>query len=132
MSNPGAAGPGGPTEMGNGPDVVGQLTAVRGDGEAAGGQVKVVLDGTSNLVELVINPRAMRLGSEDLVDAVTSAFAAARESVRSQLADLTPAYDVVPEDTQASLDEIQLDAERRLDALSQIAEDLSTRLDRFG
>jgi DNA-binding protein YbaB len=114
-----------------GTTVLDQLSAIRGSGEASNGRVKVELDGTSNLVDLVIEPKAMRLSSDALVAAVRSAFEAAREDVQGQLTKLTPAYAVTPQETRATLDELQFEAERRLDGLTQIAADLSTQLDRL-
>jgi YbaB/EbfC DNA-binding family len=121
----------GPPDAGRTPDVVGQLGVVRGSGQAHGGVVRVVLDGTGNLLDLVIEPKAVRLGSEELTAAVRTAFDGARQDVQSRLSDLEPAYAVTPEDTKATLDEVQVDAGRRLDGLMQIAEELSAKLDRL-
>jgi DNA-binding protein YbaB len=113
------------------PDFAATLAEVRGTGEACDGKVRVVLDGTSNLVDLVIEPRAMRLGSEELTAGIRTAFAAAREAVQAQLAELTPPFAVTPKETQATLDEVQFEAERRLESFAQMADELARRIDRL-
>jgi DNA-binding protein YbaB len=113
--------------------VLARLAAARGSGSAADGLVTVEVDGTSNITDLVIEPRAMRLPSVDLAAAVKQAFATARGAVQEQLAEMseqarTPA---APEALRATLDELQFDAQRRLAELTTVAQDMSNRLDRW-
>ncbi|MGW5361222.1 YbaB/EbfC family nucleoid-associated protein [Actinopolymorpha pittospori] len=119
-----------PGRAGTGPDFEAQLASVRGEGEAAAGLVRVTVDGTSNLVGLVIEPKAMRLASQDLTEAVLAAFGAARSAVRDQLSTLTPTYTVVPSEVQSAVEQLRFEAERRLDSFTQTVDDLTTRLDR--
>ncbi|MFC5831804.1 YbaB/EbfC family nucleoid-associated protein [Nonomuraea insulae] len=57
------------------------LGETRGRGESAGGQVAVELAGTGTLADLHIDPRALRLGSKALVEAIKEAFGRAEEDV---------------------------------------------------
>jgi len=116
---------------GRDPDFAASFAEVRGEGEACDGRVRVVLDGTSNLVDLVIDPRAMRLGSEELAEGIRAAFAEAREAVQAQLSQISPPFAVAPKDIQATLDEVRFDAERRLDSFAQMADELARRIDRL-
>lgn len=114
--------------------VLARLSAVRGRGSAADGLISIEVDGTSDIVELVIEPRAMRLPSVDLATAVREAFRTARGAAQEQLATLgqeqaTAVAD--PDQLRSTLDDIQLDAERKLSELTAIAQDLSSRLDRM-
>jgi DNA-binding protein YbaB len=111
--------------------VLARLAAARGTGSAADGLVTVEVDGTSNIVDLVIEPRAMRLPSADLADAVKAAFATARGAVQEQLSTGDPAAAPETDTVRATLDELQFDAQRRLSELTAIAQDLSSRLDRM-
>lgn len=58
------------------------LTAVRGEGEAAEGLVRAVVDNTGALVTTSLSPRAMRLPSETLAEAFTAAVRAAQDDAR--------------------------------------------------
>jgi DNA-binding protein YbaB len=114
--------------------VLARLSAVRGRGSAADGLVSVEVDGTSDIVELVIEPRAMRLPSVDLAAAIREAFRSARGAAQEALAtagqeQATAIAD--PDQLRSTLDDIQFDAERRLSELTSIAQDLSNRLDRM-
>ena len=55
-----------------------------GRGEAADGRVVVEASARSPLRHLHIDPRAMRLGSEELAAAITAAFTAAGEDLRAR------------------------------------------------
>ncbi|MEW9550690.1 YbaB/EbfC family nucleoid-associated protein [Nonomuraea sp. NPDC050783] len=61
-----------------------QMTAVKGRGEAAQGRVTVEVTSAGALSGLVIDPRAMRLGSAELAAAILEASArAARDAARA-------------------------------------------------
>ncbi|MFI6738351.1 YbaB/EbfC family nucleoid-associated protein [Nonomuraea sp. NPDC050451] len=64
------------------------LEETRGRGESAGGQVAVELKPTGSLAGLRIDPRAMRLGSQALADAIVEAFRRAEDDVAGQSYDL--------------------------------------------
>ncbi|MEU6712079.1 YbaB/EbfC family nucleoid-associated protein [Nonomuraea sp. NPDC046802] len=55
------------------------IEASKGRGESAGGHVTVEVSATGGLASLRIDPRAMRLGSERLTEAITEAFRKAEE-----------------------------------------------------
>ncbi len=121
-----------PTEEDVVAGVLGQLSAVRGTGEGAEGLVRVELDGTSAMLDLVIEPKAMRLPSEDLAAAIREAFDAARKGVQDHLSTAqAPAYEFDEHELNATLNDISFDAERRLGEMMSITEDLITRVDRI-
>ncbi|WP_460520745.1 YbaB/EbfC family nucleoid-associated protein [Flindersiella endophytica] len=111
-----------------------ELARVNGAGEAANGLVRVEVDGTGDITGLVIAPKAMRLASEDLSDAVLLAFGQARSAVQEQLATNPPRSVGGAEDTRdnvrATLDEISSGAQRTLSELTATVDGLSRRLDR--
>jgi DNA-binding protein YbaB len=117
------------------PGVLARLAAARGRGTAADGLIAVEVDGTSDIVELTIEPRAMRLPSTDLAAAVREAFRTARGAAQESLAarqDERDGLAALPEQVRGTLDELQFDAQRRLTELTSIAQDLAGRLDRMG
>ncbi|MGN9842084.1 YbaB/EbfC family nucleoid-associated protein [Nonomuraea sp. H19] len=61
-----------------------RLEETRGRGESAGGQVAVELTPTGSLAALHIDPRALRMGSQALSEALLEAFRRAEEDVASQ------------------------------------------------
>ncbi|GAA3203102.1 YbaB/EbfC family nucleoid-associated protein [Nonomuraea helvata] len=65
-----------------------RLEETRGRGQSAGGQVVVELRHTGSLAALRIDPRALRLGSQALTDAIVEAFRLAEEDVTGQSYDL--------------------------------------------
>jgi DNA-binding protein YbaB len=62
-----------------------ELTNLRGQGKAADGQVTVEVLSSGSLSALEINPRAMRLGSEALAEAILEAARQATEDAVSHL-----------------------------------------------
>jgi DNA-binding protein YbaB len=62
-----------------------ELTKLRGEGKAADGQVTVEVQPTGSLSALEIKPRAMRLGSEALAEAILEAAAKATEDVSARM-----------------------------------------------
>jgi len=116
------------------PEAIGRLGAVRGTGEAAGGLIRVTVDGTGDIIELDIEPRAIRLGSEDIAAAVREAFRAARSVAGQRAADAaTEAADAVAELGAVGPELVRLgaEAERRLADFATVADQVSRRLDQF-
>jgi DNA-binding protein YbaB len=116
---------------------VARWAQARGTGEAGGGQIRVTVDGTGDLVELYIDPRAMRRGSEDLADAIRAAFRAARSAARERATE--GAEPMTEEEAVSALggvgaDLLRLgnDAGRRLADFAAAADQVSRRLDRSG
>jgi DNA-binding protein YbaB len=64
------------------------LAETRGRGESAGGQVAVELSPNGSLTALRIDPRALRLGSQALAEAVIEAYRRAEEDVAGQSFDV--------------------------------------------
>ncbi|UBU17510.1 YbaB/EbfC family nucleoid-associated protein [Nonomuraea gerenzanensis] len=64
------------------------LRETTGRGESAGGQVAVELSATGSLAGLHLDPRALRLGSQALAEAITEAFRRAEEDVAARSHDL--------------------------------------------
>ncbi|MFB4266242.1 YbaB/EbfC family nucleoid-associated protein [Nonomuraea sp. GTA35] len=99
---------------------------------AANGLVKVTVDGTSDLVELVIDPRAMRLPSEELAAAIKEAFGRARAAAQERAMQAVP--DVLRQETPeltALLKEIETDARGNMNEILLAAGELTARLDRL-
>ena len=74
----------GPNPLGPGASALAALADIRGDGEAADGRVQVVVDGTSNLIGLTLDPDALGLGADELAAAIAAAFAQARTAAQTQ------------------------------------------------
>ncbi|MEU4224955.1 YbaB/EbfC family nucleoid-associated protein [Nonomuraea sp. NPDC026600] len=69
-----------------------QITEVRGRGEAADGRVVAETSSTGELVGLTIDPRAMRLGSDELAAAVLEAAGAAARNTAEGMTDLVDPF----------------------------------------
>ncbi|MFC4116933.1 YbaB/EbfC family nucleoid-associated protein [Nonomuraea zeae] len=72
-------------------DVRRRVEETRGRGESAGGQVAIELTSAGSLAALRIDPRALRLGSQALAEAVMEAFRKAEEDVAGQSFELARA-----------------------------------------
>jgi DNA-binding protein YbaB len=110
--------------------LISQFTQLRGAGEAANGLVSVEVDGTGNILSLVIDPKAMRLPSVDLSDAIRAAFDAARAAVQEQLQTMATPPTSLPPDLKSTLDEIGFQAQRRMDEILTLASDVARRVGR--
>ena len=106
-------------------DLIAAYQAIRGTGEAADGRVRVVVDGSSDLVELDIDPHAMRLAAQDLAAAIREAFGAARTEAQRAAVEVQPARLAVPEDARAMLSDLSTLAQRNLDGIDRLAESLA-------
>ncbi|MGW0811056.1 YbaB/EbfC family nucleoid-associated protein [Nonomuraea sp. NPDC002799] len=58
-----------------------KIEETKGRGESVRGQVVVEVGASGSLVSLHIDPRAMRLGSQALAEAITEAFGLAEQDV---------------------------------------------------
>ena len=120
------------------PGVVARLAAVRGEGTGGDGRVRVVVDGTGDLVELVIDPAALPLGTEGLAGAVREAFARARDATTAELTAASrraqatggtaPGGSGPDAEAVRGLADLAASANRRLAELSTLAHDLVRRL----
>ncbi len=69
-----------------------ELTSRRYEGDAGGGQVRATVDGKSTLVDIRIDPQALKDGEllEDLIKAaVCAATAKSQEAMKGEMAALT-------------------------------------------
>jgi DNA-binding protein YbaB len=112
---------------------LGRFAAARGSGDAAGGLVHVELDGTGDLTALDLDPRVMRLPSEDLAAAIREAFGTARAALQAALQEQLAAQPVtLPQGLGPLLNDLGFGAQRRLDDLAAAAQQIADRLDRMG
>ncbi|MEU0565506.1 YbaB/EbfC family nucleoid-associated protein [Nonomuraea sp. NPDC005983] len=61
-----------------------ELGAITGTGESADQQVRALVDNAGGIQRITIDPRAMRMGSEELADHVTAAVRAAQADAQRQ------------------------------------------------
>jgi DNA-binding protein YbaB len=91
-------------------DLQERLAAVRGSGTAAGGQIVVEADSSGRIDSIKLNPRVMRMASQDLADELLRAVNAAQDDCAQQTHDLIAGTGVKP-----SMDEAEFQAlERKL------------------
>jgi DNA-binding protein YbaB len=107
-----------------------RLLQVTATGESAGGLVRAEVDGTGDLVQLLIDPRAMRLPAADLADEVRRAFQAARAGIREQLDEAIREAGPVAAGVDPELAQVAADAQQRLNELTSMTRDLADRLGR--
>lgn len=69
-----------------------RIASVKGRGEAADGRVVVNVTQTGALVGLTIDPRAMRLGSDQLAAAIMEAAARAARDAEQEASDLVAPF----------------------------------------
>ncbi|MGR6923649.1 YbaB/EbfC family nucleoid-associated protein [[Actinomadura] parvosata] len=113
-------------------DFLDRFAELREVAAAANGLVKVEVDGTSDLVGLTIDPRAMRLPSEELAAAVKEAFGRARAAAQERAMQAVP--DALRQETPeltALLKDIQADARGNMNEILVAAGELTVRLDRL-
>jgi DNA-binding protein YbaB len=91
-------------------DLQERLGAIRGTGTAAGGQIVVGADSSGRIDSIELNPRVMRMASQDLAEELLRAVNAAQDDCVRQTRDLVSDTGVDP-----SVDEAAFEAmERRL------------------
>lgn len=88
---------------------------LRGNGQAADGQVSVLVGPDGRLAELNLNPRVMRMASEDLAREILTAVNAALDDLRAGIPGLDPAAVMDPRKLTESLEDVHADVTRRLD-----------------
>jgi len=107
-----------------------RVVSVNGTAEAADGLVSATVSNTGEVIELSLEPKAMRLASGELAAAVRTAIAAARAEARES-AGVPPADNGALVDLRAELDRVGAHAQQRMAELSNLARDLSARFDRI-
>jgi DNA-binding protein YbaB len=66
-----------------------QVSDLTGQGQTPDGRVKVLSTSSDPLAEIHIDPRAMRMGSEDLAAAIKTAFDLSRADLEHQVQKIT-------------------------------------------
>jgi DNA-binding protein YbaB len=72
--------------------VLGQVEEVAGRAESRDGKIKVRVSATGQLTGLHIDPRAMRMGSQELADTIMELSRRATEDAARQLMEVTRPY----------------------------------------
>ncbi|MEV0198137.1 YbaB/EbfC family nucleoid-associated protein [Nonomuraea sp. NPDC050691] len=103
--------------------------ALRGDGEAAHGQVRAVAGEDGRLRELHLNPRVMRMASEDLAREILVAVNAALDDLRAGMPGLEAAKSTDPQALAETLGGAHADVIRRLDEFADGVELVVRRLE---
>ncbi|WUI01184.1 YbaB/EbfC family nucleoid-associated protein [Spirillospora sp. NBC_00431] len=99
---------------------------VEGHGAAADGKVKVVAGAGGELTSVELDPRAMRMPSEELADALRSAVNEALRELRSRSRAAETAID--PDVLAQGLRDAQDQGLRQMAAFTQSLDDLMTRI----
>ncbi|MEU8249394.1 YbaB/EbfC family nucleoid-associated protein [Nonomuraea sp. NPDC048916] len=73
-------------------DVMEQVGEVRGQATSADDKIRVQVSSSGQLTSLRIDPRAMKLGSQELADAIMDAARRATEDAARRLMDVTRPY----------------------------------------
>lgn len=120
------------TDQDDRPDgLFGRFTATRASAVAADGLVHLTVDGTGDLIDLDLDPRALRLPAADLSAAILAAFAAARADVQAALKEQIAAAPVtLPDGLGTLLRDVGFTAQRRLDDMTAAAQQIADRLGR--
>ncbi|NRQ34638.1 YbaB/EbfC family nucleoid-associated protein [Nonomuraea sp. NN258] len=84
-----------------------RLDAVRGTGTAAGGQITVGADNAGRIVSIDLNPRIMRMASEDLADELLRAVNAAQDDCARQARDLLAEIGADPSGQQLTFEAME-------------------------
>ena len=92
-------------------DMQEKIALIRGVGEAVDGRVRVEADDAGRVCDVQIDPRAMRLASQDLAEAITAASQQAADDVSAQTQELMnelmpadlPVADLLKSDLAATL-----------------------------
>ncbi|TMR96948.1 YbaB/EbfC family nucleoid-associated protein [Nonomuraea basaltis] len=116
----------------NSPDFLDRFAEMRETAVAAKGLVKVEVDGTSDMVGLEIDPRAMRLPSHELAAAIRDAFGQARTAAQDRATQAIPeALRQETPELNSLLQDIKTDAHSSMNEILVVANELTLRLDRL-
>ncbi|MFF4419006.1 YbaB/EbfC family nucleoid-associated protein [Streptosporangium sp. NPDC001559] len=102
---------------------------LQGSGQAADGQVSVLVGPDGRLAALNLNPRVMRMASEDLAREILTAVNAALDDLRASIPGLDPAAIPDPGRLAESLEGVHADVTRRLDEFASGIEFTVRRLE---
>jgi DNA-binding protein YbaB len=108
------------------------LAARRRRASSDDGLIEVTVDGTGLVVDIALEPKAMRLASTDLADALAATVRNAQQQARAEAtAALTEASQALPDAAQLAQTAAQLNdlARNRLGAFSAVLDELVRRPD---
>ncbi|MEU4545335.1 YbaB/EbfC family nucleoid-associated protein [Nonomuraea dietziae] len=103
--------------------------SLRGDGEAADGRVRAVAGQDGRLRELRLDPRVMRMASEDLAREILVAVNAALDDLRAGMPGLEAAGPSDPRALAEALGGVHADVTRQLDEFADGVELVVRRLE---
>lgn len=104
---------------------------LRGEGEAADGQVQAVAVAGGRLESLTVNPRAMRMGSEALCEQIVAAVNAALDDLRGKAAaQAVAAGGVDPAALAEQMRDLHTESVRQMDMFTQGIRDALDRISR--
>ena len=110
-----------------------QAASVRAVGKAARGWVRVELDGVGQVVDVVVEERAMSMSAAQLSEALKAAFRQAQSDTRAQLEGLTDRFAAaVPSQQRLArvLDETNAATHQRFNEVTAVLYDLDRRAGR--
>lgn len=102
---------------------------LQGSGQAADGRVSAVAGPDGRLRELNLDPRVMRMASEDLAREILTAVNAALDDLRAGIPHLDPAALPDPRKLAESLNGVHADVVRRLDEFASEIEFTARRME---
>lgn len=104
------------------------LPDVEGVGEAADGYVKVTAEPGGRLKAVQLNPRAMRMASEELGEHLVAAANAALADLRAKSADAGAAEAVDTAALSQQVEQVQNEGMRQMAAISQAVSDAISKI----
>lgn len=109
-------------------DVGGELGQIKGVGEGAGGKVKARTDADGRVIQVTLDPRAMRLSSQDLAEEITLAVQRAQDDGDAQRERLLGAS--VGEGPQTP-DKVMEQFEDVLQSFNRVMDEQESKIDRI-
>ena len=101
---------------------------VEGVGESPDGRVKAIAVSGGRLKGIELNPRAMRLASEELAELITNAVNAALDDLRGKAADAGTAQAVDTTALAEQVEEVQNQGLRQMEVISQAIQETLGRI----
>ncbi|MEV0148813.1 MULTISPECIES: hypothetical protein [unclassified Nonomuraea] len=104
----------------------------RGRGESAAGQVVAVVGADGLLEHLRLNPRSLRMGSEELAEHVVSAVRAAQQDQMARAGEPPPdaeAEAIDPAELMHRLDELEVQSLRDFASLNATLDEMLRRME---
>ncbi|WP_214408840.1 hypothetical protein [Sphaerisporangium fuscum] len=105
---------------------------LRGQGESAAGQIVAVVGVDGLLEDLRLNPRSLRMGSEELAEHIVSAVRAAQQDRLSRTGESEPdaeAAAIDPAELMRRLDDLEVQALRDFGSLNATLDEMLRRME---